>query len=152
MDFSLPVKKLLHLSNSVPIVLVVAVQRSPLFKGHLVELGVNASARLFLDRDNLTKNVTLPIASGLNRINHIIVSRSRVFVSETRITKGWISDNVKQRYLRQEILKHSQKFENSLHQNSKYLKTLQSLFDLNEEQMHSLIVSGGAPKQRCPIT
>lgn len=39
--------------------------------------------------------------------------------------------------------KNSSKFQNPLHQNYKHVKTLESLFGLNEQQVHSVIVFVG---------
>lgn len=43
----------------------------------------------------------------------------------------------------QKLYKHSNKFQNPLHQNYKHVKTLESLLGLNEQQVHSVIVFVG---------
>lgn len=57
--------------------------------------------------------------------------------------KGWIFGSAKQRYWTQKIFKHSQKFQNPLHQNYKHVKALQSLLGLSDQQVHSLVVFVG---------
>ena len=57
--------------------------------------------------------------------------------------KGWISGKPNQRYWTQKIFKHSQKFQNPLHQNYKHVKTLLSLLGLSDQQVHSLVVFVG---------
>ncbi len=86
---------------------------------------MNASARLFLDkgRYHLVKNVTLPTEDGTTQIDHLIVSRYRVFMVETKNMKGWIFGSVKQREWTQKIFKHFLKFQNPLHQHYKHVTT-----------------------------
>ncbi|WP_449284582.1 nuclease-related domain-containing protein [Marinobacter sp. PE14] len=145
MDPSVLIQPFLHFWYFIPFVLLLAVLCSPWFKGHLGEFIVNASARLFLDKDHyhLIKNVTLPTEDGTTQIDHIIVSRYGVLVVETKNMKGWIFGSPKQRQWTQKIYRHSQKFQNLLHQNYKHVKTLQSLLGLHDEQVFSLIVFVG---------
>ncbi|WP_152205081.1 nuclease-related domain-containing protein [Marinobacter changyiensis] len=142
MDPSVLLQPLLHFWYFIPLLLLLAVLRSPWFKGHLGEFIVNVSARLFLDKDryHLIKNVTLPTEDGTTQIDHIIVSRYGVFVVETKNMKGWIFGNAQQRQWTQKIFRHNQKFQNPLHQNYKHVKTLQALLGLTESQIHSLVV------------
>ena len=137
----------------IPFFLVAAVIKSPWFKGRAGEGVVNLSAKLFLDktRYHLIKNVTLPTEDGTTQIDHIIVSRYGVFVVETKNLKGWIFGNAKQRYWTQRIFKYSQKFQNPLHQNYKHVKTLQSLLDLSDEQVFSVVVFVGDSTFKTPM-
>jgi len=129
----------------IPIVIIAAILKSPWFKGVMGEFVVNLSAKLMLDKNkyHLIKNVTLPTENGTTQIDHIIVSIYGVFVVETKNMKGWIFGNPNQRTWTQKIFKHSSKFQNPLHQNYKHVKTLESLLELNEEQMYSVIVFVG---------
>jgi predicted RNA-binding Zn-ribbon protein involved in translation (DUF1610 family) len=54
--------------------------------------------------------------------------------------KGWIFGEPNQKIWTQKIYKHTYKFQNPLHQNYKHIKTLESLLDLNDQQIHSVIV------------
>lgn len=137
----------------IPLAILAAVIRSPWFKGKAGEAVVNISARRYLDktRYHLIKNVTLPTEDGTTQIDHIIVSRYGLFVVETKNMKGWIFGNAKQRYWTQKIFKYSQKFQNPLHQNYKHVKTLQSLLDLSDEQVHSLVVFVGDSTFKTPM-
>ncbi|MDC0663588.1 nuclease-related domain-containing protein [Marinobacter sp. SS21] len=129
----------------IPLAILAGVIKSPWFKGKMGEFLVNASARLFLDKNryHLIKNVTLPTEGGTTQIDHIIVSQYGVFVVETKNMKGWIFGSANQRYWTQKIYKYSQKFQNPLHQNYKHVKTLQSLLGLGDQQVHSLVVFVG---------
>ena len=137
----------------IPLAIAGAVFKSPWFKGKVGEAVVNLAARLFLDKSryHLIKNVTLPTADGTTQIDHIIVSRYGVFVVETKNMKGWIFGNARQRYWTQKIFKHSQKFQNPLHQNYKHVKTLQSLLGLGDQQIHSVVVFVGEGTFKTPM-
>ena len=129
----------------IPVAILLALIKTPWFKGVAGELIVNLSAKFMLDKKvyNLIKNVTLPTEDGTTQIDHIIISRYGVFVVETKNMKGWIFGSPHQKTWTQKIYKHSSKFQNSLHQNYKHVKTLQSLLELNPEQIHSVIVFVG---------
>ena len=137
----------------VPLFILLPILRTPWFKGKAGEAMVNLAAKLFLDktRYHLIKNVTLPTEDGTTQIDHIIVSRYGVFVVETKNMKGWIFGNAKQRYWTQKIFKYSQKFQNPLHQNYKHVKTLQSLLDLSDEQVFSVVVFVGDSTFKTPM-
>src|SRR5690554_7908717 len=137
----------------VPLFILLPILRTPWFKGKAGEAMVNLAAKLFLDktRYHLIKNVTLPTEDGTTQIDHIIVSRYGVFVVETKNMKGWIFGNAKQRYWMQKIFKHSQKFQNPLHQNYKHVKTLQSLLELSDEQVFSVVVFVGDSTFKTPM-
>lgn len=129
----------------IPLFVLVSVVKSPWFKGVVGEFFVNLSARLMLDKNtyHLIKNVTLPTEDGSTQIDHIIVSIYGIFVVETENIKGWIFGSPNQKFWTQKIYKHSNKFQNPLHQNYKHVKTLQSLLDLSEQQVFSLVVFVG---------
>jgi len=126
-------------------VILAAILNSPWFKGITGEFIVNISAKLMLDKNeyHLIKNVTLPIENGTTQIDHIIVSAYGVFVVETKNIKGWIFGSANQPMWTQKIYKHSDKFQNPLHQNYKHVKTLEQLLGLKDEQIHSLVVFVG---------
>lgn len=129
----------------IPIAVFGVVFKSPWFKGVVGEFIVNLSAKLLLDKGKyrLIKNVTLPTEDGSTQIDHVIVSEYGIFVVETKNMKGWIFGSPNQKAWTQKIYKHSTKFQNPSHQNYKHTKTIQSLFDLNEQQIHSVIVFVG---------
>jgi hypothetical protein len=137
----------------VPLFIMLPILRTPWFKGTAGEAMVNIAAKLFLDkaRYHLIKNVTLLTEDGTTQIDHIIVSRYGVFVVETKNMKGWIFGNAKQRHWTQKIFKHSQKFQNPLHQNYKHVKTLQSLLGLSDEQVFSVVVFVGDSTFKTPM-
>lgn len=129
----------------IPIFIIIAVLKTAWFKGFFGEVMVNLAAKLFLNKDvyHLIKNVTLPTDDGTTQIDHIIVSKYGVFVIETKNMKGWIFGSPNQRTWTQKIFKHTNKFQNPLHQNYKHTKTLESCLDLSEGKIFSLVVFVG---------
>ena len=129
----------------VPIVVLVSIVRSPWFKGIFGEFQVNLATRLRLPKTeyHLIKNVTLPSGNGTTQIDHIIVSRYGVFVGETKNMKGWIFGNPNQKTWTQKIYKHSNKFQNPLHQNYKHVKTLEEELNIPATAIHSVVVFVG---------
>ncbi|MDO9569448.1 MAG: NERD domain-containing protein [Hydrogenophaga sp.] len=129
----------------IPIVILASILKSSWFKGVAGEFAVNSSVKFLLDKEkyHLIKNVTLPTEDGSTQIDHILVSEFGVFVVETKNMKGWIFGSPTQKTWTQKIYKHSNKFQNPLHQNYKHLKTLETLLGLNDQQLHSVIVFVG---------
>lgn len=129
----------------IPLAILVGLVKSPWFKGVVGEFVVNLSARLMLDKEtyHLIKNVTLPTENGSTQIDHIIVSIYGIFVVETKNMRGWIFGSPNQKTWTQKIYKHSSKFQNPLHQNYKHVKELQSLLNITDEQIFSLVVFVG---------
>ena len=65
--------------------------------------------------------------------------------------KGWIFGSPKQKMWTQQIYKHKNKFQNPLHQNYKHTKTLEALLELEESQVHSVIVFIGDSTFKTPL-
>ena len=129
----------------IPILILLALLKTPWFKGIFGEFQVNLAAKLFLSKKDyhLIKNVTLPTEEGTTQIDHIVVSKYGVFVIETKNLRGWIFGGEKQRTWTQKIYKHTNKFQNPLHQNYKHTKVLQSCLNLPEDKIFSLVVFVG---------
>lgn len=129
----------------IPIFIGLAILKTARFKGIFGEFLVNLMARIRLDKDtyHVIKNVTLPTGNGTTQIDHIIVSVYGIFVVETKNMKGWIFGGETQKTWTQKIYKYSQKFQNPLHQNYKHVKTLQTLLNLSDNQLYSVIVFVG---------
>ena len=129
----------------IPIFVLVAVMKTPWFKGLIGEFIVNIAAKMFLNRNeyHLIKNVTLRTEDGTTQIDHITVSKYGVFVVETKNMKGWIFGSQKQKTWTQKKYKQSRKFQNPLLQNYKHLKTIESLLGLNDQQINSVVVFTG---------
>ncbi|MBR9910332.1 MAG: nuclease [Gammaproteobacteria bacterium] len=129
----------------IPLAILAGLFKSAWFKGISGEFRVNTAARLFLPKDeyHLIKDVTLPTDDGTTQIDHILVARYGVFVIETKNMTGWIFGSANQKTWTQRIYKHTQKFQNPLHQNYKHTKTLEALLDIPASAIHSLVVFVG---------
>ncbi|MCK9608671.1 MAG: NERD domain-containing protein [Methylomonas sp.] len=123
--------------------------KTPFMKGVFGEFQVNLIAKLRLDKEvyKLFKNVTLPTEDGgTTQIDHVIVSRFGVFVIETKNIKGWIFGSEHQKTWTQKIYRHTNKFQNPLHQNYKHTQTLQSALELTPDKLFSIVVFIGDSK------
>jgi len=129
----------------IPLPFLIAFLKSPFMKGVFGELRVNLAARFFLDKKvyTLFKNVTLPTEGGTTQIDHIIVSRYGVFVVETKNMKGWIFGSIQQKNWTQKIYRHTNTFQNPLHQNYKHTETLRSALELEPDEVLSVVVFVG---------
>ena len=125
-----------------PLLVLATLLKSAWFKGVVGESLINLAAHWLLDSKtyHLIKNVTLPTEEGTTQVDHIIVSPYGVFVVETKNMKGWIFGGEKQKSWTQKIYRHTQKFQNPLHQNYKHVKALQALLGLKPGQLHSVVV------------
>jgi predicted RNA-binding Zn-ribbon protein involved in translation (DUF1610 family) len=128
-----------------PIIIVVAFFKTSLGKGIIGEFLVNTATNLMLDKNkyHLIKNVTFPTEDGTTQIDHIIVSEYGIFIIETKNMKGWIFGNERQKYWTQKIYKHTNKFQNPLHQNYKHVKTIQNALNIESNKIFSVIVFTG---------
>jgi restriction system protein len=147
MDFSPMINQIVRMVilYLIPIAILTAILKSPWFKGVAGEFIVNTLAKMIFNKNeyHLIKNVTLPTEDGTTQIDHIIVSKYGIFVVETKNMKGWIFGNPSQKQWTQKIYKHSKQFQNPLNQNYKHVKTIESLFELNDQQVHSVVVFVG---------
>ncbi len=128
--------------------------KTPFMKGVIGEALVNLAANLFLDKQvyKLFKNVTLPTEDGgTTQIDHVIVSRYGVFVIETKNMKGWIFGSANQKTWTQKIYRHTNQFQNPLHQNYKHTQTLQSALNIESDKLFSLVVFIGDSEFKTPM-
>lgn len=129
----------------IPLVFLAALIKTPWFKGFIGELIINFTIKLRLDKKNyrLLKNVTFPTEDGTTQIDHILVSQYGLFVIETKNMQGWIYGSNQQKQWTQKNFKHTNKFQNPLHQNYKHTKTLASCLDIPDSKIFSVIVFVG---------
>lgn len=137
----------------VPLSLLLAFLKSPFVKGIFGEFQVNLLANLLLDKQHYTlfKNITLPTDDGTTQIDHIIVSRFGVFVIETKNMKGWIFGSANQKTWTQKIYKHTNTFQNPLHQNYKHTQTLQAALDIDSDKIFPIVVFIGDSEFKTPM-
>ena len=128
-----------------PIALLLAFLKSPLFKGWFGEKLVSKKATLRLPGTVYFgyNNVTIPDGTGTTQIDHIYVSQFGIFVVETKNMSGWIFGSADQPQWTQVIFKRKQKFQNPIRQNFKHVRTLQSMLQLPSSKLHTVIVFTG---------
>lgn len=138
----------------IPLIVLIALLKSPWGKGHMGELLVRLFARLQLDKNTYRRlhNVTLDTPDGTTQIDHIFLSPYGIFVLETKNMSGWIFGSEKQAQWTQKLYKRTFKFQNPLRQNYKHLKALETTLGVNPEHLHSVItfVGGSTFKTEVP--
>ncbi len=85
--------------------------------------------------------------SRTTQIDHIVVSNYGIFCIETKAFQGWVFGNANQKYWRQVIYKHKQRFYNPLWQNFAHIKAIESLIGSRlKKPIVSLIIFSDADK------
>lgn len=122
-----------------------AVLKSKSFKGWFGEFQVRQALTNQLDTERYRQfhNVTLPTADGTTQIDHIIVSEYGVFVIETKNMSGWIFGDPNHPKWTQTFGKSKNSFQNPLRQNYKHIKELESLLQIGEDKLFSVVVFTG---------
>ena len=127
-----------------PILILLSILKTSWFKGVLGEFLVNLLLnRLPKDDYHLIKNITLPTDNGSTQIDHIVVSKFGIFIIETKHMTGWIFGTAKQKQWTQKIYRKSFKFQNPIHQNYKHVKTVESLLEINGNDLFSIVAFTG---------
>ncbi|WP_296810790.1 nuclease-related domain-containing protein [Thiocapsa sp.] len=137
----------------IPLALLGALLRSSRVKGIVGEHLVRLALRLRLDRETYRseQDLTLPTPDGTTQIDHVVVSRYRIFVIETENMKGWIFGGERQAQWTQKIYRHTTRFQNPLLQNNKHVRVLQALLDVPPETIHSVITFVGDSTFKTPM-
>lgn len=145
LDFSVILASLLQLWWLLPIIVIIALFRSPIGKGIIGEGLLNFVINITLDKKKyqLLKNITLKTDDGTTQIDHIIVSRYGIFVIENKNYKGWIFGNEHSKTWTQSIYGKKHSFQNPLRQNYKHVKVLQKLLNLDDDKIFSVVVFVG---------
>lgn len=101
----------------------------------LGEIGEESVASILktLPKDYVVFNdVYLEIKGYSTQIDHVVISRYGVFIIETKNYTGWIFGNDTSEYWTQTIYENKYQLRNPLKQNYAHLKTLQSIFGIEE--------------------
>ncbi len=112
-------------------------------------LGEAAVARALTSRFvspayHLLNNITLPVDDGTTQIDHILVSRSGIFVIETKHYRGTIFGDRSESNWVQMFFRSQFPFQNPIQQNHKHVATVMKLLpSVPSECVHSLVVFTG---------
>lgn len=91
---------------------------APKIKGTLGEYKVSLKLkRLTKKKYIVLNNILLKIGETTTQIDHVVISKSGIFIIETKNYKGWIHGHENSNYWTQTIYKHKTKFRNPIKQN-----------------------------------
>ena len=131
---------------ALPIFLLGAFLKSPMFKGWVGERRVRNLIRRRLDPSVYREfhNVTIRTERGeTTQIDHIYVSPFGVLVIETKNMGHWIWGDRTRRTWTQQIYRKKIAFQNPLHQNHGHVKALEALLDIPERVFKPIVVFVG---------
>ena len=115
-------------------------------RGFVGEWKVRLIACLFLRRGFVSfHDMTLPDGGGgTTQIDHIFVSRTGVFVVETKCFSGKITGQSSHPTWVQWLGSRKFQFQNPIHQNYKHIKVVEALCAIPPAHLHSLVVFSGS--------
>ena len=128
-----------------PLLIVVAILKSPGFKGARGERRVRRLIERRLDPEIYREfsNVTVRIDGGTTQIDHVYVCPFGVLVIETKNMSGWIFGGKNQAQWTQTIYRNKARFQNPLRQNYLHIKALERLLGLPTGCFKSIVVFAG---------
>jgi hypothetical protein len=101
---------------------------------------------------HLLNHVTLPIPGGTTQIDHILVSRSGVFVIETKHYSGWILAHPAWPTWTQVLYRARFRFQNPLHQNAGHAAAVRAVLDfLPHEYVLPVVIFTGDAVFKTPV-
>lgn len=134
----------------VPLLMLVALLKSPRVKGYRGELRVRLFAHFMLDRAVYRRlhNVTLATPDGSTQIDHVFVSRYGIFVLETKNMRGWICGDEREAQWTQQFHRRSFRFQNPLRQNFRHTRALENALQVPAQHVHSVVAFVGDSRFR----
>lgn len=122
-------------------------------KGWIGESMGVAAHRAFLDKANYKalNNLTLNTPNGTTQIDHVVVSRFGVFVVEAKNMDGWIFGDPKAAQWSVVKPGRKYKFQNPLHQNHRHVRAVVDCLDIDQSQVHSVIMFWGECEFKTPM-
>ncbi|WP_024326214.1 nuclease-related domain-containing protein [Thioalkalivibrio sp. AKL19] len=132
---------------------LVAVARLPKVKGWLGEVWIRLILAVGLDGKSgrVVHDVTLETGEGTTQIDHVLVSRSGIFVIETKNMRGWISGSAREPQWTQRIYRRSFRFQNPLRQNYRHERAVADSLQVTAEHVHSVVVFVGGSTFKTPM-
>lgn len=120
----------------------------PKIKGAYGEHQVSRKLRRLKKSKYIVLNdILLEYGNGTTQIDHIVISKSGIFVIETKNYKGWIHGHEKSEYWSQTLYKYKNKFRNPIKQNWVHVYALKSVLSkLYSHKFFPIIVFTGSGK------
>ncbi|MBN1161158.1 MAG: NERD domain-containing protein [Dehalococcoidales bacterium] len=121
-----------------------------LVKGWTGELRTKLAEGLFLDHKiyHVFNNLLLKTGFGTTQIDHVVVSKYGIFVIETKNKDGYIYGKPYDVNWTQVFYKKKFIFQNPLRQNYLHTRSLAEFLNLDERNIHSVVVFWGTCKFR----
>lgn len=118
---------------------------APRIRGALGEYRVGRLLRRLPDEEfAVISDLMLWTSAGTSQIDHLIISRSGIFVIETKNFSGWIHGNENSEYWTQTIYRARTEFRNPVKQNWAHVYALKEvLSDLKRIAYHPIVVLVG---------
>lgn len=119
----------------------------PKIKGRFGELKVSLRLKLLDKKKYIVLNdVLLKIGETTTQIDHIVISKSGLFVIETKNYKGWIYGHENSEYWKQILFSNGYSFKNPINQNKVHVYALKRILSgYPQIKYFSIVVfSGGA--------
>lgn len=120
----------------------------PRIKGAVGEYKVSLKLSR-LNRKNyiVLNDILLVYGNSTTQIDHIVISRSGIFVIETKNYKGWIHGHEKSEYWSQTFYKQKRKFRNPIKQNWVHVYALKSIISTYySHNYYPIVVFSGSGK------
>ncbi len=119
---------------------------APRIRGSLGEYRIGRRLRRLPDEEfTVISDLLLCTSAGTTQIDHLVISRSGIFVIETKNFKGWIHGNANSEYWTQTIYRVRTKFRNPVKQNWAHIYALKEvLSDLKQIAYHPIVVFVGS--------
>ncbi len=120
----------------------------PKVKGAVGEYKVSLKLKRLNKNEYLVlNNILLKKGELTTQIDHIVISRSGIFIIETKNYKGWIHGHENSEYWTQTIYKHKTKFRNPIKQNWSHVYLLKKvLSDYSNIKYYPIVVFAGNSK------
>ena len=117
----------------------------PRIKGLMGELKTKLTLRYFLSSKDyhFFDNFIIKDESDSTQIDHIIVSKYKIFVVETKEMDGWIFGNERSASWTQSFYNNKRQFQNPLRQNYKHTMSLSKYLDINHDKTESIVIFWG---------
>lgn len=112
-----------------------------IFKGWLGEKETQFGMWLKLDSEIYKRfhNLIVSTRNGTTQIDHVLLSRSGIFVIETKNRNGWIFGGKDQKSWTQILYRKKYTFQNPLHQNYRHTKALAEHLGVEPSKIHSIV-------------
>lgn len=130
---------------ALPLLLLLALMRLPAFRGLVGSWALQLAVKLTLDQNDyhMYRHVTLPLANGTARIDHLLVSQYGVFMCETNSMRGLISGGRDQATWICQLGKHEYPFHNPLLQHHRHARLLAAMLGLEAGRVLPALVFVG---------